>query len=202
MKLANAIQCLSIISATAGLRRDEMRLEIVVDSPGAIGGTPTTAVESVLAGIDWDRKKVLIRPEKPLSPLTTAERQAIVESARKGQSWHAYQAQKKLALRAARAERALLRDGYSFDAESGEWHRPAAELACADANVESLRKMLLERSDRGISKYGVTTDQNALDEGEWQQHMLEELLDAAVYLRQLMREREHRIHGGDRAQEA
>lgn len=61
-------------------------------------------------------------------------------------------------------------------------------MIAPDENVEAVRAMLLERCQRGLIKYGVTTERGDLSPQEWAQHMLEELLDAAVYLRRLMRE--------------
>ena len=57
-----------------------------------------------------------------------------------------------------------------------------------DRNVEACRQALLERSQRGIAKYGVTTCRNPLSLHQWLQHLQEELLDAAVYIEQLKRE--------------
>ncbi len=51
-----------------------------------------------------------------------------------------------------------------------------------DANVEAVREMLLQRSNVGIKKYGVTTDEANLQLRDWLQHALEETIDKAVYL--------------------
>lgn len=51
-----------------------------------------------------------------------------------------------------------------------------------DKNVESVREMLLDRSNVGIKKYGTTTCKNQLTHKQWLQHALEEALDMAVYL--------------------
>ena len=51
-----------------------------------------------------------------------------------------------------------------------------------DTNVEKVRAALLQRSQVGIIKYGVTTDRSDLDLVDWLQHALEETLDKAVYL--------------------
>lgn len=61
-----------------------------------------------------------------------------------------------------------------------------AELAevqtSPDANVEKVRKQLLNRSVVGLAKYGVTTERTDLSQRQWLQHALEEALDLAVYL--------------------
>lgn len=44
------------------------------------------------------------------------------------------------------------------------------------------------RAERGLNKYGVTMERDDLDIHEWLQHLLEELLDAAVYVKRLQKE--------------
>lgn len=56
-----------------------------------------------------------------------------------------------------------------------------------DANVEDVRRMLLERSQVGLKKYGCTTESAGLSVRDWLQHALEETLDHAVYLRAAIR---------------
>ena len=41
------------------------------------------------------------------------------------------------------------------------------------------------RARRGFKKYGVTMERTDLSPSEWAQHLLEELLDAAVYVKRL-----------------
>lgn len=54
--------------------------------------------------------------------------------------------------------------------------------ASPDGNVESVRQRLLDRSQLGLVKYGVTTERDDLDLVAWLRHLQEELLDAAVYV--------------------
>lgn len=51
-----------------------------------------------------------------------------------------------------------------------------------DPVVEANRRMLHERSQLGIKKYGTTLAGNQLSHREWLQHALEEALDLANYL--------------------
>lgn len=51
-----------------------------------------------------------------------------------------------------------------------------------DKVVEANRQLLLDRSNVGISKYGVTLEQAGLIRRELLQHALEEALDLANYL--------------------
>jgi hypothetical protein len=55
-----------------------------------------------------------------------------------------------------------------------------------DPNVEAVRAKLLERSKRGIEKYGTTTARGDLSIVDWLRHLQEELLDAAVYIEAAM----------------
>lgn len=45
-----------------------------------------------------------------------------------------------------------------------------------------------ERQRKGLEKYGVSVADAPLTEQQWRQHLYEELLDAAVYLKRLMEE--------------
>ena len=47
---------------------------------------------------------------------------------------------------------------------------------------------ILTRAEKGLNKYGVSMERDDLDTGEWLQHLLEELLDAAVYVKRLQKE--------------
>lgn len=51
-----------------------------------------------------------------------------------------------------------------------------------DANVESVRIRLLNRSFVGIKKYGTTTMRDDLTPLQWLRHLQEELMDATVYI--------------------
>lgn len=57
--------------------------------------------------------------------------------------------------------------------------------ASPDANVERNRQMLLDRSVVGLKKYGVTTEREDLNLGQWVQHAIEEVLDLDDYLQVL-----------------
>lgn len=52
-----------------------------------------------------------------------------------------------------------------------------------DTVVERVRQDLLERSQKGINKYGVTLDRRDLTLKDWLQHAYEECLDQANYLK-------------------
>jgi hypothetical protein len=52
-----------------------------------------------------------------------------------------------------------------------------------DSIVEAVRTDLLQRSQIGIKKYGVTLDRTDLSLRDWLQHAYEETLDQANYLK-------------------
>lgn len=55
-----------------------------------------------------------------------------------------------------------------------------------DKNVESVREKLKTRAERGLRKYGVTTERTDLTHLQWLIHAQEEALDLAVYLQRLI----------------
>lgn len=57
-----------------------------------------------------------------------------------------------------------------------------------DAVVEAVRQDLLERSQVGLGKYGVTLEREDLELKEWLQHAYEETLDQANYLKRAILE--------------
>ncbi len=59
--------------------------------------------------------------------------------------------------------------------------------------VQAAQRLLAERERVGLAKYGTTVDRTDLSPEQWAQHLVEELLDAALYvlrLKQSMRELE------------
>lgn len=56
-----------------------------------------------------------------------------------------------------------------------------------DLNVEAVVRKVRSRSTQGQKEYGVTTDKAGLTPTEWLLHLQEELLDASVYIEQLVR---------------
>jgi len=59
-----------------------------------------------------------------------------------------------------------------------------------DQIVEAVRTDLLQRSQVGINKYGVTLDRKDLSLKDWLQHAYEETLDQANYLKRAIMELE------------
>ncbi len=92
MELDLALQHLHRLEVVNGPHPIELAVRVY--QPGSLGGTPCVKVTGMHAGIDWDRAKLLISTEQPLTVLTPEDVEAIRQSAAKGQSWHAYQAYK------------------------------------------------------------------------------------------------------------
>lgn len=61
-----------------------------------------------------------------------------------------------------------------------------------DKIVQSVIEDLKSRSELGVKKYGTTLDRSDLSETEWLQHLYEELLDAANYIKKIITIRENR----------
>ena len=55
-----------------------------------------------------------------------------------------------------------------------------------DKHVEAVRQQLLERSQVGPRKYGVTTERQDLTRLDWIRHAQQEAMDLAVYLQVLI----------------
>ena len=60
---------------------------------------------------------------------------------------------------------------------------------------EKVIQKIIERSQSGLKKYGVTMERKDLSFMEWLTHLQEELMDAAIYVERLMKECECPIHG-------
>jgi len=54
--------------------------------------------------------------------------------------------------------------------------------------VESVRKQLLERSNVGLLKYGVTLDRDDLSLLDWLEHAKQEQMDSVLYLEKIIQE--------------
>jgi len=52
--------------------------------------------------------------------------------------------------------------------------------------IDSIIEDLESRENKGLETYGTTVDRNDLTQEEWMQHLYEELLDSAVYLKKLI----------------
>lgn len=60
-----------------------------------------------------------------------------------------------------------------------------------DSIVESLIEDFRERSRVGIEKYSTTLDRDDLSDSDWKQHLLEELMDACLYLKRIQKNEKH-----------
>lgn len=77
-------------------RSGDSSVAVIVERPGSIGPTPATPVVSASADFDWDNGSFLIKTSDPLTLLSPKDVEDIRQSVRKGGSWHAFQAHKRL----------------------------------------------------------------------------------------------------------
>tara|TARA_R110002126_G_scaffold8130_1_gene39021 strand:+ start:132 stop:509 length:378 start_codon:yes stop_codon:yes gene_type:complete len=66
--------------------------------------------------------------------------------------------------------------------------QPLIDESIEDTIVRSVREDLKRRSELGIKKYGVTLDRTDLKLKDWLQHLYEETLDSALYLKRAIKE--------------
>ena len=114
-------------------RTDDRTLNIVIHSPGHVGGTPSVTVDKAFMGFDWDNNKMLLYPTTPLTALSPEQVEAISQSVKESQSWHAFEQYKKYREKIAAltsqlaAQQQCLKDLLSQDTLSGE-QRAAIQL--------------------------------------------------------------------------
>jgi hypothetical protein len=70
------------------------RLTVAIANPGGLTAHQTVEVETIHQGFDWTASQLIVKPAQPLSVLTPEQLVELGESARQGQSWHAYQRDK------------------------------------------------------------------------------------------------------------
>jgi hypothetical protein len=61
------------------------------------------------------------------------------------------------------------------------WYYKYNEFELIDSVVESIIEKFRQRSAVGIKKYNTTLDRTDLNEVEWCNHLLEEMMDAILY---------------------
>lgn len=74
----------------------EKTLMVPIFKPGTLGGTPALKVCSISMGFDWDSSAAFVETGANLTLLNRKEVNAIVDSVRKGQSFHAMKRINKL----------------------------------------------------------------------------------------------------------
>lgn len=84
-----------------------MRLTVRINNPGGLIPHQTVDVQQIYAGFDWLAGQLILEPAQPLTPLTAEQVEAIHQSVRESQSWHAYQREKTLRARIADLEAEL-----------------------------------------------------------------------------------------------
>lgn len=132
MEVNEAMLMLERCKMGSGGRTQNVTVEVF--SPGGVGGTPCAKVTAINPGMDWDSGKILLSTDKPLTALTPEQVDAISKSVREGNSWHAYEREKKhkAELAALKADRDELLDAltialpYVECAENDPAYKPGA----------------------------------------------------------------------------
>ena len=75
--------------------------------------------------------------------------------------------------------------GKDITGKHTDWYFDYNNFEVVDSVVESIIDKFRERSDVGIEKYNTTLDRVDLTETEWREHLLEELMDAILYLQKI-----------------
>ena len=68
------------------------------------------------------------------------------------------------------------------------WYYDYNEFELVDSVVESIIEKFRQRSAVGIKKYNTTLDRTDLNQEQWREHLLEELMDAILYLMKIKNE--------------
>ena len=71
--------------------------------------------------------------------------------------------------------------GYDKEKKFKDWYYMYDEFELVDSVVESIIEKFKQRSAVGIKKYNTTLDRTDLNEVEWCNHLLEEMMDAILY---------------------
>ncbi len=90
-------------------------------------------------------------------------------------------------------------DYYWYEISLRNWYKislrntPVGKVKQKDRIVGEVRKDLLNRSETGIKKYNTTLDRTDLSLLDWHQHHYEELLDAALYTKRIIKELKNQL---------
>jgi hypothetical protein len=71
--------------------------------------------------------------------------------------------------------------GDDKDGNLTTWYYNYNEFELVDSVVESIIEKFRQRSAVGIKKYNTTLDRTDLNEDQWCNHLLEEMMDAILY---------------------
>ena len=129
-KRVSAVDALAVIQRAQKLHPgQEWRLTVAISNPGGLSAHQTVEVEAMYSGFDWTAGQIIVQPSLPLSMLTPEQVAAVVESVRKGSSWHAYQRDRKSHARIKELEDELRALRASLVASAPEPRAEAGEVA-------------------------------------------------------------------------
>jgi hypothetical protein len=78
--------------------------------------------------------------------------------------------------------------GKDIDGKHTHWYFDYNNFEVIDSVVESIIDKFRQRSAVGIKKYNTTLDRTDFSEDQWKDHLLEELMDAILYLMKIRNE--------------
>jgi hypothetical protein len=78
--------------------------------------------------------------------------------------------------------------GEDITGKHADWYFDYNNFEVIDSVVESIIDKFRQRSAVGIKKYNTTLDRTDLSEDQWKDHLLEELMDAILYLMKIRNE--------------
>jgi hypothetical protein len=122
----------------------EWRLTVAINNPGGLSAHQTVEVEAMYSGFDWTAGQIIVRPTQPVSMLTPEQVAAVVESVRKGNSWHAYQRDRKSHARIKELEEELRGLRASLAARAPEPRAAVGEVASTAQDTLELPTRWLE----------------------------------------------------------
>lgn len=93
-KRLSAEDAVAAIQQALAMSHSPHRITIRISNPGGLTAHQTVDATAIYRGFDWQAGQLVVEPSRPLTWLTPEDVEAIRESAKKGQSWHAYQREK------------------------------------------------------------------------------------------------------------
>jgi hypothetical protein len=112
---------MAFIQRAQSLSAHDWRLTVAINNPGGLTAHQTVEVERMDQGFDWTAGQIILQPAMPLSRLSPEEVAAVMQSVRQGQSWHAYEREKKLRARIKELEARIEATAAPSNRDSTDW---------------------------------------------------------------------------------
>lgn len=128
----------------------ERRLTVRIHSPGGIGGTATVDVVGIHVGIDQDAHKIILHTDHQLTKLTAEQVEAVMESVKQGQSWHALESYRAQQQKLDEANNLIDKMGRALKAIADGVGLPDEYPNRAEAPSATLADLVLEKVMPGV----------------------------------------------------